>query len=132
MMTWLWTSRIRSVRQRPQLVGVVDTPRRVDDGSGGRLGLRGRGVAWAAPDWAMALWNRPLAVGVPSSVPTLMPPADSPKIVTLPGSPPKAAMLSRTHSSAATWSSRPRLPEPARSSSSQPEVRGSRGRRAGS
>ena len=40
----------------------------------------------------------PAAAGVPSSVPTLMPPADSPKIVTLPGSPPKAAMLSRTHS----------------------------------
>ena len=34
-------------------------------------------------------------------------PADSPKIVTLPGSPPKAAMLSCTHRSAATWSSRP-------------------------
>ena len=28
-------------------------------------------------------------------------PADSPKIVTLPGSPPNAAMLSLTHSSAA-------------------------------
>ena len=39
--------------------------------------------------------------GVASSVPTLMPPADSPKIVTFPGSPPNAAMLSRTHSSAA-------------------------------
>ena len=37
------------------------------------------------------------------------PPADSPKTVTRSGSPPNAAMLSRTHSSAATWSSRPRL-----------------------
>ena len=34
-------------------------------------------------------------------------PADSPKIVTLPGSPPNAAMLSRTQRSAATWSRRP-------------------------
>jgi hypothetical protein len=42
----------------------------------------------------------PFALGVPMSVPTLMPPADSPKIVTLLGSPPNAAMLSRTHSSA--------------------------------
>ena len=36
-------------------------------------------------------------------------PADSPKTVTLPGSPPNPAMASRTHSRAATWSSRPGL-----------------------
>ena len=42
----------------------------------------------------------------------LIAPADSPKTVTLAGSPPKAAMLSRTHSRAATWSSRPRLAVP--------------------
>ena len=42
----------------------------------------------------------------------LIAPADSPKIVTLAGSPPKAAMFSRTHSSAATWSSSPRLATP--------------------
>ena len=40
------------------------------------------------------------ALGVPMRVPTLIPPADSPKIVTFPGSPPNAAMLSRTHSRA--------------------------------
>ena len=40
------------------------------------------------------------------------PPADSPKIVTLFGSPPKLAIESRTHSSAATWSRMPRLPDP--------------------
>ena len=45
----------------------------------------------------------------------LIPPADSPKIVTSSGSPPNAAMLSRTHSSAATWSRMPALPEPANS-----------------
>ena len=65
---------------------------------------------WAAPDWAMALVNRPLAAGSPSNVPTLMAPADSPKAVTSSGSPPKAAMLSRTHSRARTWSRIPLLP----------------------
>ena len=40
-----------------------------------------------------------------------MPPADSPKTVTLPGSPPKSAMWSRTQWRAATWSARPQLPE---------------------
>ena len=34
-------------------------------------------------------------------------PADSPKMVTLSGSPPNAEMLARTHSSAARWSRRP-------------------------
>ena len=36
-----------------------------------------------------------------------MPPADSPKIVTREGSPPNAAMLRFTHSSAATMSRSP-------------------------
>ena len=67
---------------------------------------------WAAPLCGMALWNSPRAAGRPRSVPTLMPPADSPKMVTLAGSPPKAEMLSRTHSRAATWSRMPLLPWP--------------------
>ena len=46
----------------------------------------------------MALRNRPFALGVASRVPTLIPPADSPKIVTLFASPPKLAMLALTHS----------------------------------
>src|SRR5260370_35101643 len=46
-----------------------------------------------------------------SSVPMLMAPADSPKTVIFPGSPPNAAILSRTHCRAATWSSRPQLLE---------------------
>ena len=54
------------------------------------------------PDCTMAWWNRPCAAGNASRVPTLIPPADSPKIVTRPGSPPNAAMLSRTHSRAST------------------------------
>lgn len=42
----------------------------------------------------------------------LIAPADSPNTVTLSESPPKRATLSRTHSSAATWSSSPRLAIP--------------------
>ena len=57
----------------------------------------------------MARWNRPCAAGVAISVVTEIAPADSPKTVTCPGSPPKAAMLSRTHSRAAIWSRRPRF-----------------------
>ena len=68
------------------------------------------------PDCTIAWWNSPCAAGRPSSVATLMPPADSPKIVTRSGSPPNAAMLSRTHSSASTWSRIPAFPEPATSS----------------
>jgi hypothetical protein len=59
-------------------------------------------VVCAAPDCGIAFVKSPFADGVAMSVPTLIPPADSPKIVTLDGSPPKFAMLSRTHSSAAT------------------------------
>ena len=51
----------------------------------------------------------PSAAGTVSSVVTEFAPDDSPKSVTLPGSPPNARMLRRTHSSAATWSRRPRL-----------------------
>ena len=70
-----------------------------------------------APLCTMALWNRPLAPGMPSKVLTLAPPPDSPKMVTLPASPPKPAMLSRTHSSAAIRSSWPALPALAKRSS---------------
>ena len=52
----------------------------------------------------------PDALGVPNSVETLKPPADSPKTVTLCGSPPNAAMLSRTQARAANWSRRPQFP----------------------
>ena len=71
-----------------------------------------------------ARWNSPAADGMASSVLTLAPPPDSPKIVTLPGSPPKRAMLSRTHSSDATRSSMPTLPDAAYSPpSSSPRCR---------
>ena len=58
-----------------------------------------------APLSTTALWNRPLAEGIAESTHTFAPPPDWPMIVTFPGSPPKLAMLSRTHSSAATMSS---------------------------
>src|SRR4030043_260417 len=47
-----------------------------------------------------AQWNKPWAEGMPISILTFAPPPDSPKIVTLPVSPPKASILSRIHSSA--------------------------------
>jgi hypothetical protein len=59
--------------------------------------------------WAMARRKSPAARGMASSDAMEPAPADSPKTVTRSGSPPKKEMLSRTHVSAATWSSRPRL-----------------------
>ena len=71
------------------------------------------GIRWcAAPLCRIARRNSPSARGIASSIPMLIAPADSPKIVTLPGSPPNAAISSRTHSSAATWSSRPTFAMP--------------------
>ena len=51
----------------------------------------------------------PAALASLQRVLTLAEPADCPKIVTLPASPPKFAMLSRTHSSASTISRCPAL-----------------------
>ena len=58
----------------------------------------------------MALENSPFAEGIAIRVDTLPPPPLWPKMVTFAGSPPKLAMLSRTHSSALTMSIIPRLP----------------------
>ena len=55
----------------------------------------------------MALWNSPFASGDAWSTQTDHEPADWPKMVTLPGSPPNAATLSRTHSRVAMWSRMP-------------------------
>ena len=62
-----------------------------------------------------ARWNSPAALGEVSWAHTLAPPEDSPMSVTLPGSPPNAAALSRTQRSAACWSCRPKAPESGRS-----------------
>ena len=64
-------------------------------------------AAMNEPLSATALWKSPFADGIAINVVTLPPPPDWPKIVTLPESPPKPAMLSRTHSSDATRSSTP-------------------------
>ncbi len=65
----------------------------------------------------MALWNRPRAGGNAIKVATFAAPPDWPKMVTLSGSPPKPATLSRTHLKARTMSSTPVLPESAKRSS---------------
>jgi len=74
-------------------------------------------VAWASAmevgsrrpklDSPIAFWKRPRASGASISSRTEMPPALSPPMVTLVGSPPKLAILAFTHFRAAIWSIRP-------------------------
>ena len=59
------------------------------------------------PLCAITRWNNPAASGESISVLQSTPPADSPKIVTFPGSPPNPATLACTHFNAAIWSSKP-------------------------
>ena len=73
-----------------------------------------------APLSTTALWNSPFADGIAVSVHTFAPPPDCPMIVTFAGSPPNRAMLSRTHSRAATMSSMPTLPDAANGSPPTP------------
>ena len=65
------------------------------------------GDANIAPLSPMTRANSPLASGEAISALAACEPADSPAIVTLSGSPPKAAMLRLTHCSAATRSRKP-------------------------
>ena len=58
---------------------------------------------------AIARLNRPFALSMASMAAMTPALADSPKTVTLAGSPPKPSMFSLTQVSAATTSSRPRL-----------------------
>jgi hypothetical protein len=67
------------------------------------------GTARATPLIEIARWNSPAARGIDSMVVTATAPADWPATVTRPGSPPKPAMFSCTHSSAASQSSTARL-----------------------
>ncbi len=67
----------------------------------------GRGGPKDPPLSEIAPSNRPLASGEAHSWLTAMPPADSPKIVILLGSPPKAAMLFLIHPKAEIMSSSP-------------------------
>jgi hypothetical protein len=66
--------------------------------------------AKSEPLSTIARRNRPFAAGIAMSVAIEKPLPEHPNTVTLPGSPPNAAMLSRTHSSAEIWSSNPALP----------------------
>jgi hypothetical protein len=68
------------------------------------------GETWAGeapPLSPIALAKRPRARGEAIWALTEMEPADSPKMVTLSGSPPKAAMFFWTQARAAVWSRRP-------------------------
>jgi hypothetical protein len=65
------------------------------------------GGAWGetiGPLSPITRWNSPFASGEVASSDASIAPADWPKSVTLPGSPPNAATLSRTQRSAAIWS----------------------------
>jgi hypothetical protein len=64
----------------------------------------------APPLCITARWNRPLALGDCSSEKLWVAPADVPHSVTLPASPPKAAMFFCTQPSAASWSMTAKLP----------------------
>ena len=67
----------------------------------------------------------PSAAGLANNARTEVAPADSPNTVTWSGSPPNAAMLSRTQASAASWSRRHRLssnPAPRSPSSNPPNT----------
>ena len=64
-----------------------------------------------APLWEIARWNSPFASGDPTRPAASAAPADSPKMVTFAGSPPKAAMFFCTQVSAATESRTAWLPD---------------------
>src|SRR5438270_5718389 len=72
-----------------------------------RAGVAGPEPPRAPPLSPIALAKRPWARGDAIWALTEMEPADSPKMVTLAGSPPKAAMLFLTQVRAAVWSRRP-------------------------
>ena len=72
---------------------------------GERLG--GKSGTEEGTAFANGLRNKPLASGEAIRALTEKEPADSPKMVTLSGSPPKSAMLLFTHVSAANWSRSP-------------------------
>ena len=76
-------------------------------GFGERTPARASGEANNAPLSPMTRANNPLASGEAMSALAANEPADSPAIVTCPGSPPNAAMLRFTHPSAATRSRNP-------------------------
>ena len=106
-----WASRSRaggSSRRRSAVPAVSPrSPRNASE----TLSASSRGATkFADPLCRIARRKSPRARGMPRRVATLIAPADSPKTVTFAGSPPKAAISSRTHSSAAIWSRIPSFP----------------------
>src|SRR5262245_15383724 len=111
-------SRAIALVGRARIASLVDLPRRHASVSVGPLPSHPRALVNASP-WTsasssvllvpiahaplsmMARWNRSLLAGDSRCRHVLMPPADSPNSVTLPGSPPKALMFAFTHPSAA-------------------------------
>jgi hypothetical protein len=100
---------IRSVSEtlaNPARSGV--TPSRAASSAVASLALSS-GMSVGTPEIDTAAEKRPRALGNASSVITAPPPADWPAMVTRAGSPPNAAMLSRTHSRAGSQSRMPRF-----------------------
>ena len=65
------------------------------------IGLPVKTPSLPPPDSIIPFWKRPFPDGIEIKDCTETPPADSPKMVTLFGSPPNAAILFFTHFSAA-------------------------------
>ena len=112
--------RLRAHRPRRARRGPAAARSAASGATAARTGIRlsrSRGVICAMPSpihpplSAIALWKSPLATGEPLSMPTMAAPADSPKMVTLFGSPPKFAMLALTHRSVAMESASAWLPD---------------------
>ena len=95
------------VRMHAAAVAALVQPRLLARAVPCRSAARLLGVGKMHPLSAIAWENRPNAVGEAMFAQTLAPPADSPKIVTLPGSPPNANALPCTQRIAACWSIRP-------------------------
>ena len=126
----------RSRRSAPRSAGRrrrCRTPSASRNCSATRRARARRRPTWPASSARSRRENSPAAAGLASSVVTMPAPADSPNSVTRPGSPPNAAMLSRTQCSADSTSRSPRLVSNRRRRRAERRTgRGIRRRRAGS
>jgi hypothetical protein len=99
---WPWASSSRSIGTCAIASRVAGTPSTSASRAPIRAAAAGGMTWWAAPLCRMARRNSPSARGMDRRTPIDIAPADSPKTVRRSGSPPKAAMLSRTQVRAAT------------------------------
>ena len=83
----------RSSGMSAKASAVGSTPRASAAAAGDAGGLLGGECARPLPLCTIARRNSPVASGVASTPPTIVAPADWPNRVTLPGSPPKAAIV---------------------------------------